>query len=113
MFAVLCPQWLFFFFNDTATTEIYTLSLHDALPIYRDARVRRILEQQPQHPTADQPRRTGDERGTGGSGGGARGLGHLLSATPTAARPSARDTTAGSPRRAPRRRSASPRTCSR
>src|SRR3712207_7550529 len=24
----------FFFFNDTATTEIYTLSLHDALPIY-------------------------------------------------------------------------------
>src|SRR5690349_23505602 len=26
----------FFFFNDTATTEIYTLSLHDALPIYGD-----------------------------------------------------------------------------
>src|SRR5215472_5511173 len=26
----------FFFFNDTATTEIYTLSLHDALPIYDD-----------------------------------------------------------------------------
>src|SRR2546428_3870543 len=26
-----------FFFNDTATTEIYTLSLHDALPIYADA----------------------------------------------------------------------------
>src|SRR3712207_8072837 len=26
---------LFFFFNDTATTEIYTLSLHDALPIWR------------------------------------------------------------------------------
>src|SRR5260221_14781624 len=26
----------FFFFNDTATTEIYTLSLHDALPIYQD-----------------------------------------------------------------------------
>src|SRR5208283_5964958 len=25
---------LFFFFNDTATTEIYTLSLHDALPTY-------------------------------------------------------------------------------
>src|SRR6266536_4763509 len=25
--------WLFFFFNDTATTEIYTLSLHDALPL--------------------------------------------------------------------------------
>src|SRR2546426_9215606 len=30
----------FFFFNDTATTEIYTLSLHDALPISSGARVR-------------------------------------------------------------------------
>src|SRR2546430_4474855 len=29
--------FLFFFFNDTATTEIYTLSLHDALPISRRA----------------------------------------------------------------------------
>src|SRR2546429_4643067 len=29
-------SYLFFFFNDTATTEIYTLSLHDALPISRD-----------------------------------------------------------------------------
>src|SRR3712207_6946837 len=27
-------RYVFFFFNDTATTEIYTLSLHDALPIY-------------------------------------------------------------------------------
>src|SRR2546430_12801190 len=34
-FLVVAPQLLtfFFFFNDTATTEIYTLSLHDALPI--------------------------------------------------------------------------------
>src|SRR3989442_13191644 len=34
-------RFLFFFFNDTATTEIYTLSLHDALPIChaRDAPV--------------------------------------------------------------------------
>src|SRR5574341_1693589 len=32
MFLHLC--FLFFFFNDTATTEIYTLSLHDALPIW-------------------------------------------------------------------------------
>src|SRR3712207_7474721 len=31
---------LFFFFNDTATTEIYTLSLHDALPISRQLRRR-------------------------------------------------------------------------
>src|SRR5688572_31115239 len=30
---------LFFFFNDTATTEIYTLSLHDALPISHTARI--------------------------------------------------------------------------
>ena len=36
---MLCyTDWLdllFFFFNDTATTEIYTLSLHDALPILK------------------------------------------------------------------------------
>src|SRR2546422_8002762 len=31
--SLLFPFFLFFFFNDTATTEIYTLSLHDALPI--------------------------------------------------------------------------------
>src|SRR2546429_9168588 len=30
----LRPIFFFFFFNDTATTEIYTLSLHDALPIF-------------------------------------------------------------------------------
>src|SRR6266496_3743288 len=30
----------FFFFNDTATTEIYTLSLHDALPISAASRLR-------------------------------------------------------------------------
>src|ERR1022692_961719 len=29
-----CGFRFFFFFNDTATTEIYTLSLHDALPIW-------------------------------------------------------------------------------
>src|SRR3712207_7253188 len=28
--------FVFFFFNDTATTEIYTLSLHDALPIFHN-----------------------------------------------------------------------------
>src|SRR5256885_10436641 len=31
-------HFFFFFFNDTATTEIYTLSLHDALPIYLSTR---------------------------------------------------------------------------
>src|SRR5438477_8694009 len=33
---------VFFFFNDTATTEIYTLSLHDALPIF-SGRKRKLL----------------------------------------------------------------------
>src|SRR2546429_7522242 len=33
----------FFFFNDTATTEIYTLSLHDALPIYGDGANHRLF----------------------------------------------------------------------
>src|SRR3989344_9108015 len=32
-FRGFCSCLFFFFFNDTATTEIYTLSLHDALPI--------------------------------------------------------------------------------
>src|SRR2546430_12017766 len=32
----------FFFFNDTATTEIYTLSLHDALPIWASRAARTI-----------------------------------------------------------------------
>src|SRR3712207_9410921 len=36
--------FLFFFFNDTATTEIYTLSLHDALPISRMRRHGRFHE---------------------------------------------------------------------
>src|SRR2546422_7860897 len=35
---------LFFFFNDTATTEIYTLSLHDALPISIGPPMYRSLE---------------------------------------------------------------------
>src|SRR5215208_2152282 len=35
----------FFFFNDTATTEIYTLSLHDALPICRSARPLRSISE--------------------------------------------------------------------
>src|SRR2546426_10706180 len=45
---------LFFFFNDTATTEIYTLSLHDALPIFvgRPARSR-----DPAHPARRAGRR--------------------------------------------------------
>src|SRR5438034_10468065 len=34
---VMFVSVLFFFFTDTATTEIYTLSLHDALPIFKGA----------------------------------------------------------------------------
>src|SRR5438309_11892472 len=42
-FFLLCYflSFFFFFFNDTATTEIYTLSLHDALPICSTSRPRR------------------------------------------------------------------------
>src|SRR2546430_16620090 len=35
LLATIMCIFFFFFFNDTATTEIYTLSLHDALPICR------------------------------------------------------------------------------
>ena len=40
--------FFFFFFNDTATTEIYTLSLHDALPILRAYSSSRITMQVPE-----------------------------------------------------------------
>src|SRR5258708_24365029 len=41
------PSLLLFFFNDTATTEIYTLSLHDALPIldFRAGQIEHIGDQ--------------------------------------------------------------------
>src|SRR2546422_3471500 len=35
--------FFFFFFNDTATTEIYTLSLHDALPIWMKVTMEKVL----------------------------------------------------------------------
>src|SRR5436309_9086750 len=38
----------FFFFNDTPTTEIYTLSLHDALPIGPNNRMPAIVDHDPQ-----------------------------------------------------------------
>src|SRR5687768_18006393 len=44
---MLCILFSFFFFNDTATTEIYTLSLHDALPISSDGGHQ--LPRQPPH----------------------------------------------------------------
>src|SRR5437879_11152421 len=44
-------SFFFFFFNDTATTEIYTLSLHDALPIFElgasDYSLRSLLDNKP------------------------------------------------------------------
>src|SRR2546426_9402117 len=36
-------MFFFFFFNDTATTEIYTLSLHDALPILKDEGATKVV----------------------------------------------------------------------
>src|SRR5947209_11774195 len=44
--------YLFFFFNDPATTEIYTLSLHDALPICRGCRWIRADNSSASFPTA-------------------------------------------------------------
>src|SRR3712207_9267729 len=60
----------FFFFNDTATTEIYTLSLHDALPIFVaphvHLRAARLVEQvqkgRPAHP-AQRGHAPGDPHG--------------------------------------------------
>src|SRR5258707_15860002 len=58
----------FFFFNDTATTEIYTLSLHDALPIYvhRSRRRRDTVVDRPRHEAE------GIARGDCAAGGGVR-----------------------------------------
>src|SRR2546429_7387300 len=48
---------IFFFFNDTATTEIYTLSLHDALPILGEEQAGGGAgEQQRQRPRERRPR---------------------------------------------------------
>src|SRR3712207_8406526 len=49
--------YMFFFFNDTATTEIYTLSLHDALPI---SEVAKLIED---HGEAPRPDDVADLRG--------------------------------------------------
>src|SRR5438876_10267232 len=57
------PLFTSFFFNDTATTEIYTLSLHDALPICNGL--------------ADAAARAGDDRDPSGHPGGHPGHGFL------------------------------------
>src|SRR5436309_15281289 len=45
---------LFFFFNDTAPTEIYTLSLHDALPIYGRPTLGPGSDHQPSRPVVEE-----------------------------------------------------------
>src|SRR5215475_11915640 len=44
MLCVFDVFFCFFFFNDTATTEIYTLSLHDALPIFVERGLARLAD---------------------------------------------------------------------
>src|SRR6266699_5377214 len=53
-FCFFLTSFFFFFFNDTATTEIYTLSLHDALPICLPVATRRANGAQPRSPHAAQ-----------------------------------------------------------
>src|SRR5436190_18309162 len=55
-------DFIFFFFNDTATTEIYTLSLHDALPIYDDVGVG--TQERPHHRREVQARLFVDRKST-------------------------------------------------
>src|SRR3712207_9126528 len=61
MYILIIVFFYFFFFNDTATTEIYTLSLHDALPIsgrhpeeYADAPAQPVGLPVPPHPACRQ-----------------------------------------------------------
>src|ERR1043166_6982329 len=56
-----CEPILHFFFNETATTEIYTLSLHDALPIY-DASARGLARLADAGRTPDPAADGGDAR---------------------------------------------------
>src|SRR5258708_27199907 len=61
-------RWfLFFFFNDTATTEIYTLSLHDALPILC------VLDRASAQGAREVGGLVGDQIGEGGVESGDRG----------------------------------------
>src|SRR2546430_17193890 len=58
--SIVVSVCLFFFFNDTATTEIYTLSLHDALPISE-------LETRDGHPEGPRAGIGGEKPGSGAS----------------------------------------------
>src|SRR5262245_62582526 len=61
----LPPPSIFFFFNDTAPTAIYTLSLHDALPISRSRPTGRSTSPTSRTSTS-RPSRSGRSRGSGG-----------------------------------------------
>src|SRR5256886_17366283 len=63
---------LFFFFNDTATTEIYTLSLHDALPISREGHTDAQDQDDPEQARETLARRAGRRLGHERSDGGRR-----------------------------------------
>src|SRR3712207_9536183 len=63
--SMLC---MFFFFNDTATTEIYTLSLHDALPISPAGRSARSVGSSPRWPARPAPACARTSRGGTGHG---------------------------------------------
>src|SRR2546426_8982171 len=63
----LCSSFFFFFFfNDTATTEIYTLSLHDALPIFVESPTaqRRSPDRRRRVPVARVPEPRRDRKST-------------------------------------------------
>src|SRR5258708_18102823 len=55
---------VFFFFNDTATTEIYTLSLHDALPISRKCAGKRSSAAWPRPSARERRPPRGDRKST-------------------------------------------------
>src|SRR3712207_9229415 len=81
---------LYFFFNDTATTEIYTLSLHDALPISGQGEDRR---EHPRRGARGAPLPGGDVHGRADGRGGRTGVGvgraHVLTpVTPISRMPS-------------------------
>src|SRR3712207_9334683 len=66
-------EYIVFFFNDTATTEIYTLSLHDALPILRRRPTDAGGRDPPRPRGAARARAAADRRRRGARGGGRRG----------------------------------------
>src|SRR6476660_10524250 len=63
-FSIRADLFIFFFFNDTATTEIYTLSLHDALPICDGAVTRTPARRARPGPPPRQGRRRRSEEHT-------------------------------------------------